>query len=113
MILAQWVTSPGFRHQNPGQVRMILEHDAEHVPYFALIPVGRWPDTCSGVQRQAVTLYWYFDSDIFIAIEGQKMVDNREIAFGLALAILPGPFVNGGQVVKHPVRPWNFVFEMA
>ena len=41
------------------------------------------------------------------------MVNNREIAVWLALAILPRPFVNRGQVVQHPVGLRNFVFEMA
>ena len=54
MILSQWMASPGLRHQNSGQVRMILEHDAEHVPDFALIPVGRWPDVGSSIQSEVV-----------------------------------------------------------
>src|ERR1700687_484708 len=56
MILTQWMPSPSLRHQNPGQMRMILEHDAKHVPYFALIPVGRWPDIGSGIQSEVVAL---------------------------------------------------------
>src|SRR6185437_17129065 len=85
MILTQWMASPGLRHQNAGQVRMILKHDAKHVPYFALIPVGGCPDIGSSIQCEVVALEWYFDSDIFVAIEGQQMVNNGEVAVWLAL----------------------------
>src|SRR5579872_1534138 len=40
IILAQRVAFPVERHQDPHQIRMIAEADAEHVKHFALVPVG-------------------------------------------------------------------------
>ena len=44
VVLAQRVPLPVLRHQQPAQVAVLLEHDAEQVPDLALEPVGRRPD---------------------------------------------------------------------
>src|SRR5581483_6184530 len=97
MIFTKRMAIPCFRHQNSRQVRMIVEPDAKHVPYFALIPIGRGPDICSSIQSEVVALERYFQPDIFVAIEGQQMVDNREIAIRLALTKFPFPLINRSQ----------------
>src|SRR5215813_3701394 len=52
-VAAQWVAHPVVRHQDPGQVRMALEANAEHVPRLSLIPVGGSVDVvragCPGI----------------------------------------------------------------
>ena len=44
MILAQRMPLPCTRHQNSREVRMPVERDAEHVPRFALVPIGGGTD---------------------------------------------------------------------
>ena len=44
MVLAQRMSDPALRHQNALQMRMPVKNDSEHVPHFALVPVGRRPD---------------------------------------------------------------------
>ena len=44
IVLAQRMAFPVVRHQQPAQVAMTLEHDAEQVPDFALEPAGARPD---------------------------------------------------------------------
>ena len=41
------------------------------------------------------------------------MIDHREIARRLALAMHPHALIDGGEVVQHPVRPIDFFFEKA
>ena len=53
MVLAQRVALPGRRHQDPPQMRMPLEGDAEHVPDFALVPVRGRPEIRHGGERRA------------------------------------------------------------
>src|SRR5215510_13457067 len=59
-VAAQRVAHPVVRHQDPGQVRMALEPDAEHIPRLALIPVG-W---CVDVVRAwgPGVVLWYEDA---------------------------------------------------
>ena len=35
---------PGLRHQDALEMRMAVKDDPEHVPHFALVPVGGRPD---------------------------------------------------------------------
>src|SRR5713101_4615368 len=44
VILPQRMAFPGLRHQDPARVGVAIERDAEQVPGFALVPVGRGPD---------------------------------------------------------------------
>src|SRR5687768_2675084 len=50
MILLQWMACPGGREQDSAQVRVASEDDAEHVPYFALVPIRCRPDVGNGWQ---------------------------------------------------------------
>src|SRR5436190_982031 len=40
VVLALWVPLPVLGHQQPPQVGVTVEHDAEHVPHFAFEPAG-------------------------------------------------------------------------
>src|SRR6202795_3125556 len=53
VILAQRMTLPLVGQQNAFQIRMTLEHDAEHVEAFALEPVGHRPDSANARHRLA------------------------------------------------------------
>src|SRR5262249_15862511 len=44
MVFAQRVALPALRHQDSLKVRVAIEPNAEHVPHFPLIPVGRGPN---------------------------------------------------------------------
>src|SRR5579883_2419985 len=41
VIFAQRVAFPVFRHENPLEIRMATEGDAEQIEHFAFVPVGR------------------------------------------------------------------------
>src|SRR5215211_4184573 len=44
IVLAERVAFPVVRHQDPQEIRVPFDRDPEHVPSFALVPVGRRPD---------------------------------------------------------------------
>ena len=113
MLFAQRVTDPGLRHQNPFKVRVTVKSDAEHVPHFALVPIGCRPDARDTRQRNLVLRKGYLDTQIFVSIEGQKMIDNGEITRRRPIAMRFHPFIDGGEVVQHLVRPIYFFFEEA
>ena len=39
MVLAQRMPLPGRRHDNAPEMRMAFKYNAEHIPYFAFIPI--------------------------------------------------------------------------
>src|SRR2546430_6910234 len=43
VVLAQRMAFPALRHQQPAQVRMAIELDAEQVPGFPFVPIGSRP----------------------------------------------------------------------
>src|SRR6266567_7388859 len=48
IILPQRMALPALRHQQPAQVRVPVELDAEQVPGLSFVPVGRRPDIGQG-----------------------------------------------------------------
>ena len=69
-------------------MRMAVEDDAEHVPHFALVPVGGGPDVrdasaATGRSSGKGDL----DADVFVALERKQMIDDGEIARRLAIAM--------------------------
>src|SRR2546430_11404463 len=48
VILPQRMALPALRHQQPAQVRMAVELDAEQVPGLSFVPVRRRPDIRQG-----------------------------------------------------------------
>jgi hypothetical protein len=92
---------------------MAVKDDPEHVPHFALIPIGSWPDVRDTPQRKPVFRQGYLDAHIFVPVKGKEMIDNCEIASRLALAMYPHAFIDGREVVQHLVRPVYFFFEEA
>src|SRR5215813_7660496 len=95
MFLTQGMTMPGRRRQDASQVRMAGEGDSEHIPHFALVPVGRGPDVSDGFERRALASERHFDPDILVALEGEQVINDCEIAYGLIIAVVADALVNG------------------
>src|SRR5579875_809191 len=55
VVTAQGMPDPIVGHQDPGEVGMALEHDAEHVPGLTLVPVGRGVDVM-GARHPSIVL---------------------------------------------------------
>jgi len=64
-------------------MRMTFENHSEHVPDFALVPVGRGPDTGDCRQRRSIALERHLDPYVAVAVEGKQVINHRVIAFGL------------------------------
>src|SRR4029453_7532635 len=106
MLFAERVARPSLGHQNPFKVRVTVKSDPEHVPHFALVPVGGGPDIGNARQRKLVLRKGYLDAQIFVSIEGQKMIDNGEITRRRPIALRFHPFIDGGGVVHTFLRPF-------
>ena len=59
-----------------------LKRNPEHVPHFALVPIGGRPDRSDAGQREAALRKRYFDTHIFVAFEREEMINDREIVAG-------------------------------
>ena len=94
-------------------MRMAIEDDPEHVPHFALVPIGGGPDVRDTRQRKPVFRQGYLDAYIFVPLKRKEMIDNRKIACRLAIAMYPHALIDGGEVVQHLVRPVDLFFEKA
>ena len=103
VLLPQRVPAPPRRHENPLQVRVPVEADAEHVPHLALVPVGGGPDVDGAGQRRRVARERHLYAHVGVAVVGEEVIDNREVARRLALAMRAGALVDGRQVVQRLV----------
>jgi hypothetical protein len=113
VFFAKWMAHPAVRHQDAFEMGMTVETDPEHVPHFALIPIGRRPDACATRQRQPVTRERNLKAQIFISVKRKEVVYHREIAGWSAIAMCPRALIDGGEVVEHLVGPVYLVFEKA
>ena len=103
MVLPERMPLPGGGHENPPQMGMPVEADAEHVPHFTFVPVGRRPQINYAGKRKVVFPKRRLDPYVFIPVIGEEMVDNGKIALGLALAVGTDPLVDRSEVIEHPV----------
>src|SRR5262249_33295318 len=110
---AQWMALPCRRHQDAPQMRMAVEDDAEHVPHLALVPVGRGPDAGDGVQRRALVRERHLDPHVLVALEGEQVIDDREVARGLVAAGGADALVNGREIVEEAIGPLRLCLEIA
>ena len=94
-------------------MRMPVKNNSEHVPHFALVPIGSGPDARCSRQGKAVFRQGYLDADIFVPLEGKEMIDNRKIARRLTLAMLPHALIDGREVIQHLVRTVDILFKKA
>src|SRR3954453_13700023 len=107
------MSNPTLWHQQALQMRMPVKNNSEHVPHFALVPIGSGPDARYSRQGQAVFRQGYLDADIFVPLERKEMIDNRKIARRLTVAMLSHALINGREVIQHLVRTIDIFFEKA
>src|SRR6185369_722952 len=100
-------------HQQALQMRMPVKNNSEHVPHFALVPIGSGPDAGYSRQDKAVFRQGYLDADILVPLERKEMIDNSKIARRLTVAMLPHALIDGRQVIQHLVRTVDIFFEKA
>ena len=81
-LLAQRMTLPPRRHENPGSRRQAVEAHAEHVPDFALVPLGRREHARDRGQRGRLAQQGDLEPHVAVVLERQQVVDDREIAPG-------------------------------
>ena len=103
VILAQRVALPGRRHENAAQVRVPVEGDPEHVPYFALVPVGVGPYAGGGGRAQIVVEQRDLEADLGNRRQAEQVIDHGEIRGRLVEPVLTYALVDRGQVEQHPV----------
>ena len=108
VILAQRMAFPGRRHHDAAQIRVAVEHDAEHVPDFALVPVGVGPDAGRGRGGQVVVEQRYLEPDLGHRRQTQQVIDDREVAGRLIDAVLAHALVDRGEIEQHAVA-WRGV----
>jgi len=104
MILAQRMPLPSRRHNYAPKMRMAFKNDAEHIPYFTLVPIGRRPEIADRRERQVGLDQRNFDADIFVAVERQQMIDDGKLTVGKPLAARTLTLVDGGQVEQQCIR---------
>ena len=102
VFLAQGMAAPGPRHQDATEVRMSLEPDPEHVPDFPLVPVRRGPDVGDGGKRGVLAFEGDLQADVLVAVIGEEVIHDGEIACRLAGLARAGPLIDRRQVVEHP-----------
>src|SRR5215471_10941962 len=78
IVAAQWVAHPVVRHQDPGQVRMAREVDAEHVPRLTLIPVGGRVDVVRAVHPGIVFGHEDADAQLPVRLHVPELVHKLE-----------------------------------
>src|SRR6185295_4188954 len=89
-----------------------LRPDAEHVPYFTLVPVRGRPEVCHRGHRKAVFPERCFDANVLVAVIREQVVDDGEVARRLPLSVIPLTLVNGGSIVEGPVWPVDLSLQM-
>ena len=101
MLLAQRVALPGKGHEDAAQRRVSVEAHAEHVPHLALVPVGRGPQAGDRGQRGVAVRQRHLDAQVLVPLVGEEVIEDREVALGLAVAVPAEAFVDGGEVVQR------------
>src|SRR5215469_3801765 len=107
------MSDPTLWHQQALQMRMPLKNNSEHVPHFALVPIGSGPDARYSRQGKVVLRQRYLDADIFVPLERKEMIDNSKIALRLTVTMLPHALIDGREVIQHLVRTIDILFEKA
>ncbi len=107
VVFAQRVAVPGGRHEEAAQVRMAVEGDAKHVPDFTLVPVGGGPEGGACGQAGIGGGQGHLQAHVGVAFVGEQVVDDGEVAGGLAVAVLADALVDGGEVVEEGERPFH------
>src|SRR5215475_2967566 len=92
---------------------MAPEADPEHVPHLALVPVCRRPDIGDGFDRRIFPRERHFDTHVIVALEGEQVIDDSEVAREPVAAIGSDALVNSRQIIEEPIRPLRFRLEIS
>ncbi len=111
IIFTQRVPFPGLRHHDARQVRVAIKGHAEHLPGFALVPVGVREDFGQRRQVQIVLRQRHLEHDVAVTFDRQKMVENGKIRGGQTGAVGTQTLIHAMQVIEHDVRFWQFTQE--
>ena len=101
MVLAQRMSLPGRRHDDALEMRMAFKDDAEHIPYFALVPIGRGPNITDSREGKAGFDQRNFETNILVAAKREQMIDNGKVAFGKAMPVGALALIDGRQVEQQ------------
>ena len=104
VLLAQRVPLPPGRHEQPVEVGVAGDADAEHVPELALVPVGGGPHAGHRVHARRVLRQRHLEAHVRVPAVGDEVVEDAERGVGLALAVQPLALVDAAEVVEHRER---------
>jgi hypothetical protein len=83
---------------------MAFELDAKHIPHLTLEPIGSRPNLRSRGYRRIFALQWRLDTYIRISLEGNQMVNDREVTGRLAFPVVTRTLINSGQIKQASGR---------
>ena len=106
IILAERVPDKFFVHQNPFQIGVAFESDAEHVPNFALEPVRDRPKGNEARHDRIALTDFDFDPEPVIMLERKEMIHHLKAR----APIQPKP-VHGRQIHEDIHVKFGIVFQ--
>ena len=104
VLLAQRVPVPPRRHEQPVQVVVAGDVDAEHVPELALVPVGGGPHAGHALHLRRLRRQRHLEAHVGVPPVGDEVVVDAEGGVGHALAVQPLALVHAAEVVEHRER---------
>src|SRR5512135_519617 len=78
VVLSQRMSLKFFIHQDAVQVRVPCKTDSEHIPHFALQPVGGSPQWRQRIQHRDPVFHLHLQSQAPVERKRYKVVDNVE-----------------------------------
>ena len=83
---------------------MTIEVDAHQIPHFPFIPVGVGEVAADGGQRQITLLERHLQHQVGVAIDGNEVIEDGEVAVGQVVAMAAHPLVGGAEIEQHHER---------
>src|SRR5580698_10306215 len=86
---------------------MPIENDSEHVPDFALVPVRCRINVGNRLELRFTLTQRNFQPDVRVALIGEQVINNSEVARWLAVSVPASPLVDRSEVEEHLERLRN------